>query len=78
MANPDAATDPPFDPATEYSMTDTSPLHNVARPMRIECVLWNDPGTGVMRHADAGYEIAVQCAREQGLRMPMVADRPSV
>jgi urocanate hydratase len=39
---------------------------------RIERVLWNDPGTGVMRHADAGYEIAQQCAREQGLKMPML------
>ena len=38
---------------------------------RIERVLWNDPGTGVMRHADAGYEIARQCAREQGLKLPM-------
>ena len=34
--------------------------------------LWNDPGTGVMRHADAGYEIAKQCAREMGLKLPMV------
>ncbi|SKA27475.1 urocanate hydratase [Novilysobacter spongiicola] len=39
---------------------------------RIARVLWNDPGTGVMRHADAGYEIARQCAREQGLKLPMV------
>jgi len=38
---------------------------------RIARVLWNDPATGVMRHADAGYEIARQCAREQGLRLPM-------
>ena len=38
---------------------------------RITRVLWNDPGTGVMRHADAGYEIAQQCAREQGLKLPM-------
>jgi urocanate hydratase len=38
---------------------------------RIERVLWNDPATGVMRHADAGYEIAEQCAREHGLTMPM-------
>ncbi|WBY07344.1 urocanate hydratase [Sphingomonas sp. 7/4-4] len=37
---------------------------------RIERVLWNDPATGVMRHADAGYEIAVDCAREQGLDLP--------
>ena len=39
---------------------------------RLERVLWNDPATGVMRHADAGYEIAVECAREQGLDLPMV------
>jgi urocanate hydratase len=39
---------------------------------RLERVLWNDPATGVMRHADAGYEIAVDCAREQGLDLPMV------
>ena len=38
---------------------------------RIARVLWNDPATGVMRHADAGYEIARECAREQGLRLPM-------
>ncbi len=39
---------------------------------RLERVLWNDPGTGVMRHADAGYEIAIDCAREQGLKLPSV------
>jgi urocanate hydratase len=39
---------------------------------RLERVLWNDPGTGVMRHADAGYRIAVDCAEEQGLDLPMV------
>ncbi len=39
---------------------------------RLARVLWNDPGTGVMRHADAGYEIAQQCAKEQGLTLPMV------
>jgi len=37
---------------------------------RIERVLWNDPATGVMRHADAGYEIAIACAREHGLKLP--------
>lgn len=37
---------------------------------RIANVLWNDPATGVMRHADAGYEIALDCAREQGLNLP--------
>ncbi len=40
---------------------------------RLSRVLWNDPGTGVMRHADAGYAIAEQCAREQGLNLPMKA-----
>jgi urocanate hydratase len=39
---------------------------------RIERVLWNDPGTGVMRHADAGYDEALACARERGLDLPMV------
>ena len=39
---------------------------------RVERVLWNDPGTGVMRHADAGYEIARECARSQGLDLPSV------
>ncbi len=43
-----------------------------AAARRIERVLWNDPGTGVMRHADAGYDSAVACAREQGLKLPMV------
>jgi urocanate hydratase len=39
---------------------------------RIGRVLWNDPATGVMRHADAGYEIAIECAREKGLDLPML------
>ncbi len=38
---------------------------------RIERVLTNDPATGVMRHADAGYDIALDCAREHGLKLPM-------
>ena len=42
---------------------------------RIERVLWNDPATGVVRHADAGYEEALACAREHGLRMPGVLGR---
>jgi urocanate hydratase len=42
---------------------------------RLKRVLWNDPGTGVMRHADAGYEDAVACAREQGLDLPMLGGR---
>jgi len=39
---------------------------------RIGRVLTNDPGTGVMRHADAGYQIAIDCAKEQGLNLPML------
>ncbi|MEO3433995.1 urocanate hydratase [Inquilinus sp. CAU 1745] len=39
---------------------------------RLERVLTNDPGTGVMRHADAGYDIAIDCAHEQGLNLPMI------
>ncbi len=39
---------------------------------RIENVLWNDPATGVMRHADAGYETAIQCARENNLDLPAI------
>ena len=44
-----------------------------AADRRIERVLWNDPGTGVMRHADAGYDQAIECAREHGLNLPMLA-----
>lgn len=39
---------------------------------RVRRVLWNDPATGVMRHADAGYQIAVDCAKQNGLDLPMV------
>ena len=41
---------------------------------RIERVLTNDPGIGVARHADAGYELARQTAREKGIRIPMLED----
>ena len=41
-----------------------------AADKRLANVLWNDPATGVMRHADAGYEIALDCARETGLNLP--------
>jgi urocanate hydratase len=41
---------------------------------RIELVLRNDPATGVMRHADAGYDEAVTAARERGVRIPMLHD----
>ena len=43
-----------------------------AAAARIARVLWNDPGSGVMRHADAGYERAINCAREQGLDLPSI------
>ena len=43
-----------------------------AAARRLERVLTNDPASGVMRHADAGYEAAIQCATEQGLVLPMV------
>jgi urocanate hydratase len=39
---------------------------------RLERVLWNDPATGVMRHADAGYDIAVACAKEYDLKLPSI------
>ena len=44
-----------------------------AAAKRIARVLWNDPGTGVMRHADAGYEEAIACAKEQGLDLPSLS-----
>jgi urocanate hydratase len=43
-----------------------------AADKRLARVLWNDPGSGVMRHADAGYEIAIESAREHNLNLPMV------
>ena len=48
-----------------------------AAARRVGRVLWNDPATGVMRHADAGYEIAQQCAREHALDLPMLRDGAS-
>lgn len=39
---------------------------------RLERVLTADPGTGIMRHADAGYTLAIQTARERGLDLPMI------
>jgi urocanate hydratase len=41
-----------------------------AAAKRLARVLWNDPASGVMRHADAGYEIAMECARDKGLDLP--------
>ncbi|WP_440682404.1 urocanate hydratase [Cysteiniphilum halobium] len=43
-----------------------------AAAKRLQRVLTNDPGTGVMRHADAGYDIAINCAKEKGLNLPMI------
>ena len=43
-----------------------------AAAKRLARVLWNDPASGVMRHADAGYELARACAREKGLQLPML------
>jgi len=43
-----------------------------AAARRIERVLWNDPASGVMRHADAGYESAIECARAQHLNLPFL------
>ncbi len=42
---------------------------------RLERVLWNDPATGVMRHADAGYERAIECAQRYGLNLPMLGKK---
>jgi urocanate hydratase len=41
-----------------------------AAAKRISRVLWNDPATGALRHADAGYDEAIECARENGLNSP--------
>jgi urocanate hydratase len=43
-----------------------------AAAKRIERVLWNDPAIGVVRHADAGYELAVETARRHGLKIPLL------
>jgi urocanate hydratase len=53
--------------AGQVVVADGTPL----AAQKIERVLVNDPGTGVMRHVDAGYERAVEVARERGLRVPM-------
>lgn len=45
-----------------------------AADKRIGNVLWNDPATGVMRHADAGYDDAIACAHEYGLNLPGILD----
>ena len=45
---------------------------SAAAGRRLERVLTNDPASGVMRHADAGYQIAIDCAKEHGLKLPML------
>jgi urocanate hydratase len=45
-----------------------------AQAQKLQRVLTTDPGTGVMRHADAGYELAIQCARENGVRVSGALD----
>lgn len=45
-----------------------------AAAKRLQRVLWNDPASGVMRHADAGYELAMDCARENKLDLPMLSE----
>ena len=47
--------------------------HTPEAAKRLERVLWNDPATGVMRHADAGYDVARDWARTQQLNLPMVS-----
>jgi urocanate hydratase len=44
-----------------------------AAARRIARVLWNDPASGVMRHADAGYEDAIACAKERALDLPSLS-----
>ena len=39
---------------------------------RIARVLWNDPASGVIRHADAGYKVAIDCAKDNNLDIPMI------
>ncbi len=43
-----------------------------AAARRLQRVLWNDPASGVLRHADAGYDLAIRCAEENGLDLPMI------
>jgi urocanate hydratase len=52
-----------------------APLGPAPATRRLRRVLTNDPASGVMRHADAGYELAIDCAREYGLQIPMLSAR---
>jgi urocanate hydratase len=52
---------------------DSEVIYNVSNyysPQHDKGLLWNDPASGVMRHADAGYESAIACARANGLDLP--------
>jgi urocanate hydratase len=60
--------------AGQVSVADGSPL--AAR--KLERVLTNDPGMGVIRHVDAGYERAAEVAEQRGVRIPMEEGRPGV
>ena len=51
---------------------DVTELPRAAAARRIERVLWNDPATGVMPHAAAGNETAIDCARQNGLDLPFL------
>ena len=51
---------------------------SAAAALRLQRVLWNDPASGVMRHADAGYPQAKACARENGLDLPMLQEGSDV
>ena len=48
-----------------------------AAAKRIERVLFNDPATGIMRHADAGYDLAIQTARKHNLKLPLLPNQAS-
>jgi urocanate hydratase len=54
--------------AGQVSVADGTP----AGELRVTTVLRNDPGTGIIRHADAGYPTAIEVAQERGVKIPMI------
>ncbi len=62
----------PSDPTPAAQQSATRNKFPFSKPGYQLSVLWNDPATGVMRHADAGYDLAIACAREHGLDLPML------
>ena len=62
-----------FNFESTYRETEVVADGSEASARRLARVLTNDPATGVMRHADAGYDIAIDCARERGLDLPMLS-----